>query len=58
MAHSLHGEEEEPAANSNSGQSQRKGWWREKLQLVMEGFLTEGAFALGLEDWVDLPHVE
>ena len=32
-------------------------WRREKLQLVMEGFLTEGAFALGLEDWVDLPSV-
>lgn len=27
-------------------------------QLVMEGFLTEGAFALGPEDWVDLPSVE
>lgn len=31
---------------------------RAKLQLVMEGFLMERAFALDLEDWVDLPSME
>lgn len=59
MAHSLHGEEES-ATNSDSGQSPSRagGETCRRENHVMEGFLTEGAFALRPEDWVDLPSME